>query len=56
VGEIIFGETSLKSRRTLFEIPLSVPYCNQKEEFKPYKYFFEKDANFLGPVSNAYQK
>jgi hypothetical protein len=53
--EIIYGETSIEVKETLFKIPLSVPYLANQEEFKPTNTSFEKDGKFFRAIKQRYQ-
>jgi hypothetical protein len=53
--EIIYSETSIEVEETLFEIPLSVPYLANQEEFKPTNTSFEKDGKFFRAIKQRYQ-
>lgn len=53
--EIIYSENSLEVEEILFEIPLSVPYLANQEDFKPTNTSFEKDGKFFRAIKQRYQ-
>lgn len=53
--EIIFSENSLEAEEKLIEVPLSMPYMANQEEFHPTNTPYENDGKYYRIIKQRYQ-
>lgn len=52
---VIYGESQLEVQEKLIEIPLSMPYMANQEEFQPTNTPYEKDGKYYRVIKQRYQ-